>query len=309
LNFSGSSSLVAGTPIVELGRVYQGKGRILGKCEFMQPGGSMKDRNGWWVIKTALANEKLQPGGAVVEMTSGNMGSGLAVACAQLGHPFIAVMSEGNSQSRARMIEAFGAKVIRVPQVTGEPGMVTAEDITAAKEIAEEIAASTGAYYVDQWHNPACFAAHYESTGPEIWHQTGGNIDAYVMSVGTGATLLGAGRYLKEKDALIRIVAVEPEGSEPLAGKIIVKPKHLLQGVGYGTIPSRFDSSLLDGTMAVSDIEAENWRGALGAKEGIFVGYSAAANVCASAKLIGSGLLGDDPTVVTILCDTGMKYF
>jgi cysteine synthase A len=309
MKYPEASSLVTRTPLVDLCRVYQGPGRILGKCEFMQPGGSMKDRNGRWVIKAALESGVLKPGGAVIEMTSGNMGSGLAVACAQMGHPFTAVMSEGNSIARVRMIEAFGAEVIRIPQVDGDPGKVTGEDIRVAQEFAAKHAAETGAYYVNQWQNPACFAAHYESTGPEIWEQTQGQVDAYVMMVGTGATLLGTGRYLKEQNRSVKLVAVEPEGSEPLAGKAIVKHKHLLQGAGYARIPNLFDFSLLDRTVAVSDEEAEQWRQALGAKEGLFVGYTAAANVCASAKLIASGALGKDPTVVTILSDTGLKYF
>ncbi|WP_425409955.1 PLP-dependent cysteine synthase family protein [Hyphococcus sp.] len=309
MRYPDAASLVAQTPLIDLRRVYEGPGRILGKCEFMQPGGSMKDRNGRWAIKTALATGALKPGGAVIEMTSGNMGAGLAVACAQYGHPFTAVMSEGNSIARAKVMEAFGATVIRVPQVSGEPGKVTGEDIASAQAFASARAEETGAYYVDQWRNRACFAAHYESTGPEIWNQTGGKVDAYVMMVGTGATLIGAGRYLKEQNLAIVVSAVEPEGAEPLAGKTIVKPKHVIQGAGYAHIPDLFDMNLMDESLAVSDDEAESWRRALGAREGVFVGYSAAANVCASAKLIASGRLGDDPTIVTILCDTGMKYF
>ena len=301
--------LIGDTPLVEISRAYRGPGRILAKAEYLQPGGSMKDRNGLWVLRRARKGGRLAPGQTVVEMTSGNMGAGLAVACACLDHPFIAVMSEGNSPARARMMEAFGAQVIRAPQVTGAPGKVTNEDIEAAKSVARELAAARDAFYVDQWANEACVAAHYEGTGPEIWRQTGGALDAFVMVVGSAATYTGVAKFLKEQNPDILCTAVEPEGAEALAGKPIVKRQHLLQGTGYAHIPGRWRPELMDLSITVTDQEAEDWRRRLGAREGHFVGYSSAANVCASAKLLQSGRLARDAaTVVTLLCDTGLKY-
>ena len=300
--------LIGDTPLLEITRAYEGPGRLMAKAEFLQPGGSMKDRNGLFVVQSARRRGVLAPGQTVVEMTSGNMGAGLAIACAMLGHPFIATMSEGNSLARAKMMEAFGAQVVRVPQETGMPGMVTNEDIEAARKRAIEIANEQCGYYVDQWTNPDCATAHYQGTGPEIWRQTLGKLDAFVMIIGSAAAFMGAGRYLKEQSPSIQCIAVEPEGAEPIAGKPIVKPQHVLQGTGYAHVPERLDLDLVDGTIAVRDADAEAWRTRLGAQEALFVGYSAAANVCAAAKLIASGALGEAPTVVTLLCDTGLKY-
>lgn len=268
----------------------------------------MKDRNGLFAILGARERGALKPGAPVVEMTSGNMGAGIAVACASLGHPFIAYMSEGNSIARARMMEAFGATVMRIPQVKGEPGKVTNEDIEAAKAQAIQKAKEIGAFYVDQWNNEDCVSAHEEGLAPEIYEQTDGNIDAYVMAVGSGAAFVGAARFFKGKNPNIKCYAVEPEGSEPLAGKAVTKAGHLIQGTGYAHIPDRWRDDLCDGTIAVSDEEATKWREKLGAEEALFVGFSAAANVCAAAKLIARGKLGENPTVVTLLCDSGLKY-
>lgn len=300
--------LIGETPMVAISRAYDGPGRLLAKAEFLQPGGSMKDRNGLWVIREARASGRLAPGQPVVEMTSGNMGAGLAVACACLGHPFTAFMSEGNSPARARMMEAFGAKVVRIRQVSGEPGKVTNEDIEAARRAAMKAAEDCGAFYVDQWRNAACVAAYEQGVGPEIWRQTGGAIDAFVMIVGSGAAFVGTSQFLKSRDPEILCVAVEPEGAEPLAGKPVTKPQHVIQGTGYAHIPDRWRPELMDFSIAVSDEDAEMWRARLGAMEGLFVGYSSAANVCAAARLLKSGRLSENAAVATLLCDTGLKY-
>lgn len=305
---SSAIDLVGDTPLVALTRVHAGPGTLLAKAEFMQPGGSVKDRSAARIIQDARLSGRLVAGQPVVEMTSGNMGAGLAVVCNALGHPFIATMSEGNSPARARMMRALGVEVVEVPQVDGRPGEVTGCDVEAAAARARAIAEGRGAFYVDQFNNPSCVLAHVEGTGPEIWKAVGGRIDGFVAAVGTGGTFVGVSRYLKSRSADVGCFAVEPEGSEVLAGKEIRKPRHRLQGTGYGIVPPLWEAELADGFLAVSDAEARRYRDALGRREGLYVGLSAAANVCGAVKLIESGRLGAAPTVVTILCDTGLKY-
>ena len=300
--------LIGRTPLVALSRVHRGPGQVLAKAEFVQPGGSVKDRAALQIIQDARASGRLAPGQSVVEMTSGNMGAGLAVVCNALSHPFMVTMSVGNSPARALMLEALGAEVVLVPQVDGCPGQVTGADIAVAAKRAEEIAAERYAYYVDQFNNPACVKAHEEGTGPEIWEAVGGKLDAFVAAVGTGGTFVGASRFLKSGQPSIRCVAVEPMGAEVLAGKEVMKPCHLLQGTGYGRIPPQWRAELADEFIAVSDQDAGVYRELVARREGLHVGFSAAANVCAAVKLIESGRLGPNPTVATILCDTGLKY-
>lgn len=300
--------LIGRTPLVELRRIHPGPGRLLAKAEHVQPGGSVKDRAALRVLRDARESGRLAPGQPVIEMTSGNMGSGLAVVCGVLGHPFTAAMSAGNSPQRARMLEALGAEVVLVPQVDGRPGEVTGSDIRAATEVAVELAARRGAFYVDQFNNPSCLAAHEDGTGPEIWEALDGRLDAFVAIVGTGGTFLGTSRYLKRRHPGILCAAVEPAGAEVLAGKPLVKPKHRLQGTGYALVPPQWDPALSDLFLAVSDDEATEWRRLLATREGLHVGFSSGANVCAAARLLASGRLPPEATVVTVLCDTGLKY-
>lgn len=299
--------LIGNTPIVGIGRAYDGPGRILAKAEYLQPGGSVKDRAAKAIVLAGRQDGRLSPGMPVVEMTSGNMGAGLAVVCAALGHPFIATMSAGNSPARARMMEGLGARVVLVPQIEGTPGNVTGADIAAAADEAVRIAGDEGGFYVDQFNAPEAIAAH-EETGREILAQSGGQIDAWVASVGTGSTLQGVARTLKTARPGILCAAVEPEGCAPLAGKPVTKPGHIIQGTGYGAVPPAWDPSLMDFGLTVADDEARRWQRDLAAKDGLYVGFSAAANVCAAAKLLRSGRLRADATVVTVLCDTGLKY-
>ena len=300
--------LIGNTPLIWLERLHPAPGRIVAKAEFIQPGGSIKDRAARHIIEAARASGELRPGAPVVEMTSGNMGAGLAVVCGIYRHPLVVTMSVGNSPQRAEMLRALGAEVVLVPQVDGAPGQVTGRDIAAAAEAARAIAASRGGYYVDQFNNRGSVAAHEGGTGPEIWDQSGGRLDAFVACVGSAGTFVGTSRYLKGRSADIVCLAVEPEGCEPLAGRPLTKSKHLIQGVGYGSKPPQWDAALSDGTIAVSDEEASTWKKTLAHREGLHVGYSAAANVAAAAKLLSSGRLRSDAVVATILCDTGLKY-
>ncbi len=291
-----------------MSRIGPRPGAVLAKAEFVQPGGSVKDRAALRIIQDARSDGRLVPGQPVVEMTSGNLGAGLAIVCNVLGHPFTATVSEGNSPARARMLEALGAEVVRVPQVDGRPGHVTGADIDAATSRANELAEERGAFYVDQFNNPSSVRAHEDTTGPEIWAALGAKLDAFIAAVGTGATFVGTCRYLKRQKPEVRCLAVEPAGAQVLAGQPVTQPCHLLQGTGYGIVPPLWDPAAADGFIAVTDQEATLYRSLLAGMEGLHVGYSGAANVCAAVKAIEGGALGSAPTVVTVLCDTGLKY-
>jgi cysteine synthase A len=300
--------LIGNTPLISLDRIYSGPGRLLAKGEFVNPGGSIKDRAARYIIRTAYLEGRLKPGQPVVEMTSGNMGAGLAVVCNVIGNRFTAVMSQGNSPERVRMLNSLGAEVVLVPQVNGNPGCVTGDDINAVQQKAISIAREKDAFFVDQFNNSGSTLVHEQETGPEIWEGLEGNVDAFVSGVGSAGTFVGTSRFLKNKNPQIICAAVEPAGAEVLAGKPVTKPKHILQGIGYGSIPPLWEIGLADLMIAVDDVSAENYRQLLAEKEGLYVGYSAAANVCASIRMIQDGILGNIPTVVTILCDTGLKY-
>lgn len=300
--------LIANTPLVALDRLHPGPGRILVKCEFLNPAASMKDRASLAMIMAARKSGELQSGGHVVEMTSGNQGAGLALVCAVLGHPLTVTMSKGNSSQRAVMMKGLGANVELVNQINGQPGNVTNDDIKAALNRAEEIVIETGGFLVDQFNNDNNYLAHKMTTGPEIWRQTGGRVDAFLACVGTAGTFRGTSDYLKEKNPKIKCFAVEPKGAEPLKGDKVVKPLHLLQGSGYGTVPPLFDFNFLDDTIDVSDEEATEYRKLLGSKEGLYVGFTSGANVAAAVKLLRSGKIDKESWVVTVLHDSGLKY-
>lgn len=301
-------ALIGHTPMVALAALCPPEATLVAKVESFNPGGSVKDRAAAQVIDSAYAAGRLRPGQTVVEMTSGNMGAGLAVVCAVRGNPLVLVMSRGNSPERVRMLENLGAEVVLVDQVDGAFGQVTGADIAAATAAAEAIARERDGYYVDQFHNDACVEAHERGTGPEILAVFGPKLRAFVSVVGSGGTFVGVARFLKRSVPGIRCAAVEPEGCEVLAGKPVTKPRHLLQGTGYGSVPPHWEPALADDYLTVSDDEAVEYRRRLAGREGLYVGYSAAANVCAACKLIRSGVLGAAPLVATVLCDTGLKY-
>src|SRR5436190_2084089 len=249
---------IGATPLVALYRLAAGRpGRVLAKIESTNPGGSVKDRIALRMVEEAERDGRLRPGTPVVEVTSGNTGTGLAIVCAVKGYRLIAVMSEGNTQERRRMLRALGAEVELVPQVGGpRPGRVSREDLEAVEARAAELVAQLGAFRPDQFGNMANVRAHELGTGPEIWEQTGGRVDIWVASVGTGGTFVGVARALKACDPRIRCLAAEPATAPALAGGPIVDTCHRLEGTGYARVPPLWDSALCDGFLTVTNDEA-----------------------------------------------------
>jgi len=298
--------LIGSTPIVKLDKLHNLETNIYGKLEYLQPGGSVKDRAALQIISDAYENCQLETGQLVVEMTSGNMGAGLAVVCRQFGNPFMAVMSKGNSPERIKILKALGAEVLLTDQIDGTFGMVTGKDIEFASEIAKKIAEEKKGFYVDQFNNPSGVKAHYKSTGPEIWNDLP-EIDAFIASIGSGGTFIGSSKYLKEQNPLIKCIAVEPEKAAILKNGKVKNPKHIIQGTGYSLIPPHWDSELADEIITVSDEEVMAMTKRLSYEQGLFVGYSSGANVLASIKFAERNK--NIKSILTILCDIGYKYF
>src|SRR5260370_27152317 len=246
---------IGATPLVAVDRLAEGlPGRVLAKIESTNPGGSVKDRIAQRMIEEAERDGRLRPGTPVVEVTSGNTGTGLAIVCAVRGYRLIAVMSEGNSQERRRMLRALGAEVDLVPQVGGpRTGQVSREDLEAVEARAAELVERLGAFRPDQFGNAANTRAHELGTGREIWEQTGGRVDVWVASVGTGGTFVGVARALKARDARIRCLAAEPATAPALAGGPITDTCHRLEGTGYARVPPLCDPSLCDGFLSVTN--------------------------------------------------------
>jgi cysteine synthase len=296
---------IGNTPLIELSKIYKGKGKLFAKLEFLNPGGSQKDRAAKQVIEDAFANGNLQEGQKVVEMTSGNMGAGLAVVCAYYNLPFTAIMPEGNSEERKKILFALGAEVITIPSQNGSKGKVTGEDIATATQYAKQFAMENNAFYVDQFNSQSCINAHYLHTAKEIENEFGNKLNAFICCVGSGATFMGVSKKLKENNKKLKAIAVEPFTAQILNEGVVENPKHIIQGTGYGFVPPLWNKSLADSYIRVTDEEVLNTTKLLGEKEGLFVGYSAGANVCASIKFLEEYSYLN---VVTILCDTGFKY-
>ena len=245
-------------------------------------------------------------------MTSGNMGAGLAVVCQHFGNPFHAFMSQGNSPERCRDdARTRRLHVVLVPQVNGRPGLVTGDDIAAAAAAAQEAKQTLGAFYVDQFNNPRYGESpRIGAPGQRFTMRSMARLRLSQPAVGSGGTFSRCGSSAPEHVAPVsNALRSSPEGAEALArGKLFCKPTHVMQGTSYGFVPPLFDHHLVNGFLAVSDEEAILYKQRLAQQEYSYVGYSSGANVCAAIKLIESGLLGENPVVVTILCDTGLKY-
>lgn len=295
------------TPLVELSRITRGvSGRIVAKLEYLNPGLSKKDRIARQMIEEAEAGGSLRPGQTVVELTSGNTGTGLAIVCAVKGYPFVAVMSKGNSVERARMMRALGAEVVLVDQLPGSvTGQVSGGDLARVEQETRRIVHERGAFRADQFVLLGNFRAHYEHTGPEILAQT--EIDAFCDFVGTGGSFAGCAAAFKEKNPAIRCFVVEPAGAAVLAGGRVSRANHKIQGGGYVMTDLRFlNRQHVDGYLQVSEEEAISTARLLARKEGLFAGFSSGANVAAALRLLTGELHGK--TIAVLLCDSGLKY-
>jgi len=302
---------IGNTPLVRLDRLTRSRGldgAILAKLDYLNPGFSKKDRAAKGLIAEAERQGLLSPGQTVVELTSGNMGAGLAIVCRIKGYPFIAVMSKGNSPERARMMSALGAEVVLVDQLPdSKPGEVSGADLAVVEEAARRLTAERSAFRADQFHRDGAWLAHYHTTAAEIWEQSGGQIDAFADFVGTGGTYAGVTRALKERNPAIRCYVVEPKDAAAIAGSPITRPNHPIQGGGYAIADLAFLRGVpVDGCLAVSGDEARDTARALAAEEGIFAGFSSGANVAAALQLLASELRGK--CVAVVICDSGLKY-
>ena len=301
--------VIGDTPTVELSRLTRGlDGRIVAKLDYLSPGFSKKDRIARHIIDEAIESGDLKPGQTVVELTSGNTGTGLAIVCAVRRHPFVAVMSQGNSPERARMMRALGAEVVLVPQGAGSrQGQVSGDDLALVETRARELTRERGAFRVDQFVRQANRSAHEQHTGPELWAQTGGRIDAFCEFVGTGGTYAGVTLALKARRPSIACYVVEPATAAILAGHPVTDPNHRVQGGGYSTP----DLALLhdvpvDGYLQVTDEEAIGAARRLAGEEGIFAGFSSGAVIAAALSLLSGDRAGG--SIAVVLADSGLKY-
>ena len=286
------------TPVVEISKKLNAtSAKVFAKVEAFNPGGSAKDRVAAEMVAAAERDGKLQAGGTIIEPTSGNTGVGLALVSAVKGYHMILVMPDNMSQERIRLAKAYGAEVVLTPGADGMKGCI-------AK--AEELRRSTpNSFIPQQFDNPANPAAHERSTGPEIWTDLDGKVDAFVAGIGTGGTITGVARYLKTKNPNVKIVGVEPDAS-PLLSKGVAGP-HKLQGIGANFIPSILDRSLIDEVICVSAEDAGVTARALGAKEGILCGITSGAAMWAALELAKRPEFAGK-TIVALLPDTGERY-
>ena len=298
--YTSADQLIGKTPLLELTRIEKEKAlraRLLVKLEYFNPAGSVKDRVAKAMIDEAEASGKLKPGSVIIEPTSGNTGIGLAGVAAARGYRIIIVMPETMSVERRQLMAAYGAELVLTEGAKGMKGA-----IAKAEELAKDI---PGSFIPGQFVNPANPAAHYASTGPEIWADTDGKVDIFIAGVGTGGTITGVGKYLKEKSSAVKVVAVEPADSPVLSqGKA---GAHELQGIGAGFVPDVLDTSVYDEIITVESEDAFAAGRLLSRKEGVLVGISSGAALHAAIEL-AKRPENTGKTIVALLPDTGDRY-
>lgn len=298
--YTSVSQLIGNTPLVELTNIERElelKAKLIAKVELFNPAGSVKDRVAMAMILDAEEKGKLKNSSVIIEPTSGNTGIGIAAVAAARGYRAIIVMPDSMSIERRQLMKAYGAELVLSPGAEGMPGA-----IEAANKLAAEI---TDSFVAGQFVNPANVKAHYTTTGPEIYADTDGAVDIFVAGVGTGGTITGVGKYLKEKKPSVKIVAVEPKGSPVLSkGK---KGKHGIQGIGAGFVPEILDTGIYDEVIAVSDDDSFRMGRLIGAKEGLLVGISSGAALYAASELAKRDE-NAGKTIVALLPDTGDRY-
>lgn len=298
--YTSVSQLIGNTPLVELSNIERElelKAKLIAKVELFNPAGAVKDRVAMAMILDAEEKGKLKNSSVIIEPTSGNTGIGIAAVAAARGYRAIIVMPDSMSIERRQLMKAYGAELVLSPGAEGMPGA-----IEAANKLAAEIPDS---FVAGQFVNPANVKAHYTTTGPEIYADTDGAVDIFVAGVGTGGTITGVGKYLKEKKPSVIIVAVEPKGSPVLSkGK---KGKHGIQGIGAGFVPEILDTGIYDEVIAVSDDDSFRMGRLIGAKEGLLVGISSGAALYAASELAKRDE-NAGKTIVALLPDTGDRY-
>ncbi|MCB0419134.1 MAG: cystathionine beta-synthase [Bdellovibrionales bacterium] len=297
---------IGNTPLVRLNRVASRvNGELFAKCEFTNPGGSIKDRIGYYMVEQAEKNGEIRPGGTIIEATSGNTGMGLAIAAAVKGYKSIFVMPDKMSEEKRQNLRAFGAKVVICP--TNVPPESPESYYSTAKRLVDE---TPNCYYANQYHNLLNRETHYYTTGPEIWKQTEGKFDAIVIGMGTCGTISGIGRYLKEKNPKVKVIGVDPKGSILKdfheSGKMVEAHGYVLEGIGEDIIPQNCDFKVIDQIVRIEDKESFLMTRALLTQEGIFAGMSSGAAVVGALKYMASK---DNPgRVLVVLPDSGNRY-
>ena len=289
--------LIGQTPLVDLSALVDGRATLLGKREAANPGGSVKDRIARAMVDAAEEDGSLAPGGTIIEPTSGNTGIGLAMIAAARGYRMVLVMPETMSVERRKLAASYGAEIVLTPGAEGMKG--------AVKRAGQLEAETPGSIVAGQFTNPANPLSHYRTTGPEIWEATQGAVDVLVAGVGTGGTISGAARFLKEQNENVRAFAVEPEESQVLGGQ--APGAHRIQGIGAGFVPDTYDASVVDEVVPVASDEAISVKKRLAEEIGLLVGISSGASVAAAIRLSERSEL-QGKTIVAVLPDTGERY-